>query len=523
MLEELGQWVRDRIGARVGAVDASQALPPVPSQSPGVTAGLVDLVRARLPVLDQLINFASGIGTPADKRAYTDYAPVRQLNQISLDNMYQTSWAAGKIVNIPADDSTREWVTPSWEGYDEDQGGRDALTVAESVHGVRQKMNRGLKWSRLYGGSGIVVGIKGQEDLSKPLVLDSIKKGSLLFLHVLDRYRLTSMGIIDEDPASPNLGMPITYQIASTWKGAPIVHWTRVIRFDGYELPYYAFLRNGWWHASELQRVLENVKDYDHVRAGIMGMMNETNVDIQLVKGLGELLATNGGTAIAKQRFQDAAMLKSITNTVVMDAEDKFQQKTISFANIPDLWRTAMLDISGAADIPATRFFAQSPAGLSATGESDLTNYYDRVHADQNTRLRPQFDRLFQILMRSVFGQMPKNFTFEFNPLWQMTAVEKSTVGLNNANARKIYHDLGAIDVSLIARQLHFEDAMPAMTADDLQLAEEMAELKRSQPLPGEEPLPPDDGTDPAQPAGGAKKKAAAGEPGSQEHPDEET
>jgi uncharacterized protein len=37
--------------------------------------------------------------------------------------------------------------------------------------------------------------------------------------------------------------------------------------------------------------------------------------------------------------------------------------------------------VSGAADIPVTRLLGQSPAGMNATGTSDMKNYHDRIQS----------------------------------------------------------------------------------------------------------------------------------------------
>jgi phage-related protein (TIGR01555 family) len=479
MLEGLRARVNGVARAAFGALDVAPPPAPSPPQLPAA-ANLLQLARARIPGFDQLINLASGIGTSRDKRTYTDYAPVGQISQITLDNMYQTSWSTGKTVNIPAEDSVREWITPSWDGYDKDQGGRDALQAAEENFLIPLKVFQARKWARLYGGCAIVPGFRNDQDMSQPLDIDRIGKDDLIFLHVLDRWRIAATGPLDQDPESPNMGYPSSYQIRSSGSFQPIVHWTRVIRFDGYELPYYAFQRNGYWHASEVQRVMENCKDYDHARAAIMALMDEANVDIQLVEGLGELLTSKNGLQIAQARFRDAALLKSITNTLVLDVKDKFQQKQIAFGGIPEVWRMAMLDLAGAADIPVTRFFAQSPTGLSATGESDLRNYYDRIHADQKTKMLPQLMRLYNILLRSVFGRMPEHFKIVFNPLWQLTDVEKSTAQVNRANRDKVYKEMGAIDVGVIARQLKYDGTYEVLEPADVEDAEAVAEQQEN-------------------------------------------
>ncbi len=49
-----------------------------------------------------------------------------------------------------------------------------------------------------------------------------------------------------------------------------------------------------------------------------------------------------------------------------------------------------------------TRLLGQSPAGLSATGDSDTRNTYDMIAARQAIDLRPQLERLDRILLRSA-------------------------------------------------------------------------------------------------------------------------
>ncbi|MFP3681974.1 DUF1073 domain-containing protein, partial [Pseudomonas sp. SIMBA_041] len=63
-----------------------------------------------------------------------------------------------------------------------------------------------------------------------------------------------------------------------------------------------------------------------------------------------------------------------------------------------------MLDISGASEIPVTRLFGRSPAGMNATGESDLQNYYEVVQQQQESTLGPILDKLLPIICMSEFG-----------------------------------------------------------------------------------------------------------------------
>ena len=70
-----------------------------------------------------------------------------------------------------------------------------------------------------------------------------------------------------------------------------------------------------------------------------------------------------------------------------------------------------------AADIPATRLLGREPTGMNSTGESDIRNYYDRLHADQKIRLTPALARLDEVLIRHTLGKRPKEINYEWNSL----------------------------------------------------------------------------------------------------------
>ena len=56
-------------------------------------------------------------------------------------------------------------------------------------------------------------------------------------------------------------------------------------------------------------------------------------------------------------------------------------------AGLADLMDKFMIILSAVSEIPATRLWGQSPAGENATGESDLTNYYDFIISKQESQI----------------------------------------------------------------------------------------------------------------------------------------
>ena len=79
----------------------------------------------------------------------------------------------------------------------------------------------------------------------------------------------------------------------------------------------------------------------------------------------------------------------------------KIRRYSYSFTGLSDIYDQFMLDMSGAAEIPATKLFGRSPQGLYATGESDLKNYYEMIAQMQERILRPALEKLLPVMALS--------------------------------------------------------------------------------------------------------------------------
>lgn len=459
---------------------------------------------ARRVTGDGLVNFVSGLGTSRDKRSSSFFVPSLA-TFMDWERAFQFNWLAGRIITTVADDMTREGWQTSWDGHDDDEGAVKALQDAEQEFDLQGKANAAETWARLYGGATIVIMIKNDIQLDKPLDVTKIKKGDLEALCVIDRQWITPTGSIDRKPG-PNFGLPEFYQISDSTTGVPLVHWSRVVRFNGRKLPKTLWLQNGMWDASELQQVLENIADYDGSRANVAALVWEACVDIFKQKGLADALATAEGTTQVTNRYQTGAMLKSTIKALVLDKEDEeYSQKNVTFAGLDHVMQTMMTDVCGAADIPMTRLFGQSPAGMTATGESDIRNYYDHVAARQQTSLKPQLMRIYQVLVRHVMGRMPDGFAVTFNPLWQLSDKERAEMNFQQAQADQIYETIGAIHVGVIARKLMADGTYPQMEDEDVEMAEDLAKEPPPAPLPPKTPPGAPSAGTPPQPARDSK------------------
>jgi phage-related protein (TIGR01555 family) len=97
----------------------------------------------------------------------------------------------------------------------------------------------------------------------------------------------------------------------------------------------------------------------------------------------------------------------------------------------------------------------QAPAGLNATGDSDIRWFYDHVAASQVKELRPQLNRLVRILLRAKTGPTkgtePESWKVVFPPLWEMTDLEKAELRNKQAQTDVAYIQAGVLDPSEVA------------------------------------------------------------------------
>lgn len=383
---------------------------------------------------DTLTNLISGMGTSKDKSIFTRYA-FTELGVDQLDAAYRSDWIARKVIDIPAFDATRAWR--EW------QADKDQITALEDVEKTMQlqpKLLLGLQRARLYGGAALILGVdQGLE--TEELDLETVKKDSLKYVHVVSRHEITA-GDLELDIRSPYFGEPKYYESISPAANLRL-HPSRVVRLIG--APILDRTRTNGWGDSIIQVVNDAIHSAGIVAGGVAALVQEAKIDVIRVPGLMDNIANADYEGRLKKKFGLAAQAKSLYQMLLLDKDEEWQRVTANFASLPDVLQMYLLIASGAADIPATRMLGQSPAGMSSTGESDIRNYYDRVSADQKVILTPALNRLDEVLIRSTLGSRPPELHYVWASLWQLDETQKATIAAQKAAVFKSDVDAGLI------------------------------------------------------------------------------
>lgn len=442
---------------------------------------------------DNLRNLVTGLGTTSDKRSFTEFTHL-ELGRTYLGILYR-NWLFGKVTDIPADDMTRKWRRPKASSLSIDE--LEKFKRVERDLKVRASVNEALKWARLYGGAAIIMNVNdGLGELSDPLDVGAIREGDLESLIVVDRWDLTPQGVNTWD-VSEGFRLPDIYQLS----GGSRVHHSRVIRFDGYKLPWDEFQRNNYWGGSIVERVYDDVLNTKITTQSIASLIFEASVDVITVKDLFNRIMNQKGLDSLIKRFQLANVTKSINKALVIDQDNEtFTRHATNFSGLPSLISEFLSVVAAGADIPATRMLGQSAKGFSATGEGDLDNYYDMISSKQETDLYDALTKLDEVLVPSVFGRPVEDWDFEFNPLQQMDEKEISEINKSDTESAKLALESGVITLSQWAAQLLRKGTYPTLDSDWVealeQMEEEEAEVMAAQLRAASEPTEPEEKSD---------------------------
>ena len=405
-----------------------------------------------------------GFGQP-NLNEGANYPLTRMSQNYNLfTSLYRSSWIVRKIVDVFPSDMVKNWIKFN-SSLDPEKISKINSVIRKTK--TKEKIKEGLRWARLYGGAAGLILIDGDEDLSEPLDYDAIMLDDYKGLLIFDRWNGIYPDIeLEDDISDEEYGYPKYYSISLSEANNNLmlsynkqdlvkVHHSRIIRFNGRDLPLWERQAEMFWGESEIEIVFEELKKRDNTSANIASLIFLANIRVLKMNDLGQLLGAS--TQKAQENLykvlQAQNQLMSNMGIYVMDKDDDFGSEQYSFGGLNDIYESFMLDIAGACEMPVTKLFGREPAGFNSTGESDLTQYYDTLEEKQETYLQPIIDKLLPIIFMSTLGAIPEDLDWEFNPC--MNVNSKDLADLAQSMASPIFE---AFNAGLITKEIALKE-----------------------------------------------------------------
>jgi phage-related protein (TIGR01555 family) len=403
-----------------------------------------EAAQTRLNSLSDLVTGVTGsnpydtqtIAQPFTLAQGNAYAPL-SLNRVLLSYSFMTQGLVQTVVKQPVEDAFRG-------GFDIKSNELSDQEIAQLQNAIKRPRRRDrtgkqnkftrkvspnacvtlgnsdirvamdvLNWSRLYGGAGLV--INTNQNFSQPLDIEAIKPDSPLEFLAADRWELilTQMNIFDTGNPTP-----------FNYYGLPL-HSSRVVKVLGIEAPSYIRQRLQGWGMSEIERCIRAINSFIKFENLVFELLDEAKIDVFQIMGFNDALLTDEGTANTQRRVDLANRMKNFQNALVMDKEDAYQQKQLSWSGLAEMWNEIRLNLSSDLKIPMNKLFGQSATGFG--GGQDAIENYNSVVEQVRVNAEPVMVEIIDLRCQQLFGYLPE-YTLAWKPLKALDGVQEEEV-----------------------------------------------------------------------------------------------
>lgn len=457
---------------------------------------------------DSYANFPHRLGQGAQNiltSSTSTFNPITRI-RVVLEWMYRGQFVCKNAVDVIPEDMTRQGVIITGPMKPKDIRKMESTALALNLWGSVRSV---AKWARLYGGCLGFIVIAGQ-DPSTPLRLETVGKDQFKGIFPLDRWMVDpSLELLVTDFASPQLGKPMFYRVTADAPALPRmkIHYTRVIRMLGNELPYWQSIQENLWGLSVYETIQDRINAFDIGSIGAAQLIDKSFIRTYKIKGLRELLGSNEvASNVVRHYLEEVRALQGIESVTLMDSDDEYEaHQHAAFSGLAEILEEFRQQLSGALQMPQTKLFGTSPAGMNATGESDMRNYYDMIKARQITDLLYPMTIVYQLMAQSLGIKWTDEMGITFKPLWQPTEKEKAEIAKIITDTVLSAEEKGTVSTKTAMMELKQQSTETGVwtniTEEDIEAAADIPVPAAGIVMPGMEDEPPVPGGPPKKPA----------------------
>lgn len=348
------------------------------------------------------------------------------LNRSELSQLYLEHGIIQVLIDQPVDDAFRGGIEITCPELSADD--IKAMDHFIQRNSIIQTYCQALKWSRLFGGAGVL--INAGQDLTKPLKIASITEKTPLELYAVDRWELSfqyqGYNVLDQTQQHDVADVPYNYY------GHP-VHKENVIKLNNKMPPSLIRGQFGGWGVSEIEKIVRSYNQYLKHQSVTFELLDESKIDVFKIESFNSQISTPTGAVKTARRIREAAAIKNYQNALVMDKNDEYEQKQIAFAGIAEILNQLRIGLACDLRMPMTKLFGLSAAGFSA-GEEDIENYNSMIESEIRSKSREGLIMILGIVAQKTLGYIPDSLDFEFKSLRIMNSQQESQIKTDTMN-----------------------------------------------------------------------------------------
>lgn len=440
---------------------------------------------------DGYVNMLNKYGTAKDVSERYEFRQEPPVPDDTLTMYYEGNGLFAKIIDAPAEEAIKNGFV--LDGLT-DQPIIDFCMEALDELDWEETMMTAVKWARLFGGAIAVMMINDGRGVDEPLDWYSIK--SIDDIRIYDRSLIQPDygSMFSYDPDDPfgtrgsRLGMPEYYNVYSRF-GNFRVHDSRCLVFQNGILPenttnsVYQL-----WGMPEYIRLKRAIRDAEVAHGTAPKLLDRSVQAVYKMRDLSAELATEEGEDRVLRRLQTIDMARGLLNSITIDSEgEEYDFRQFTFTGVSEIIDATCNFLSALTNIPQTILFGRSPAGMNATGQGDLENWYNYLSRIQNRMIKKNLRYLISIIFQAgvstgEIDEVPP-IKVKFNPLWSLSEQEeaaleqtKASTANMRANTANVYVQMQVLDPSEVRKKLADSEEFDIETMLDEYTDEELEE-----------------------------------------------
>ena len=342
-----------------------------------------------------------------------------------------------------ATELTRQWITFNSTDTD-DEGTKEKITAIDQEFtrlGIQHIIRKSAEHDALYGTGQILINIKGA-DVQTPLILSekTIKKGSLEGFRNVDPIWTTPLTYNALDPSKPDFYVPSGWWVmGQRWDA------TRMLIMTTREVPDISKPGFNFSGMSLSQLAEPYVNNWLRTRQSVSDLIN--NFSIVVLKTAMDQVLTGGDGTDLFTRIKLFSACRSNKGVMALDKDrEDLEQIAVPLGGLHELQAQALEQLCVVSREPATVLTGITPSGFGNVAEGEVRIWYDYIHSQQEAFYRKPVEIMLKLVQLHLFGEIDADITFEFNPLYEMTEEQLSTIRVNDSIRAGNLIDRGVID-----------------------------------------------------------------------------
>lgn len=364
---------------------------------------------------DAFSNSVLGIGNADHLAQFNDYTfENNTLNWFLWLALYNESWIFRRVIDKPATDMVRPGISLF--------GTQDYTKVYKELDFLKPDLIDALKWSRLFGGSVMVLLFKGVsfEDMAKPIDYTKIKNCRYIKAYSTDRWFgcEPSYDDIVSNLANDDFGKPKYYTIQFADGSMYKIHHSWVLRFENRTAPN--LIKTGQlqgWGYAEGSHLLHELSRDEKLKTSIQSLVDKSLIEVIKMSGMrGLFMGTDkANEEQLKKRLEMVNWGRNFNSLTFLDKDDDYSRQGFNGINgLSDLLQQNMWQIASACEMQGV-LFGDLSNGFSHDNDA-LERYDEKILNDCESFLRKPMTKLLKILYR-VYGLDTDNLGFSFNSI----------------------------------------------------------------------------------------------------------